>query len=785
VKLWDASTMEPKLVLPSQPDWPTGLAFALGGKVLAVGRLDGSFELYGTQDGKPKAAVKPPPPPKPELLGLEPRGLRSGTETRMKLTGRHLKAFEAPRVHGSAAKIRLDGAIADDHAWIVLDVPASPAAGQIELSLAKGSTESARIKAFIEPLPQVAEGAPAPDLPASFWGTLRERGETDEISFEARAGEEIVLDAAARRVGSKAELVLSLHDAQGRLLAENVDFEGEEDPLIVWRAPADGRYAARVRDLQLGGSTDHGYRLSIGALPLVTTVFPLAVPARARTSLRLVGHNLPAEARVEVEAGEPGMLTVPLDAARFRSRRAHQVAVSELPEILEAEDNDRPDRAQPLAIPGGASGGFSTPGDADHYRFEARAGQDWVIETEAARRGLPTDTRVEILHPDGRPVPRVLLRAVRDSYLTFRPIDANAPAGRFWQWEEMDLGQYLYLQGEVVRLFLAPRGPDSTWDFFALGGKRRNYFDTSAVAHPLDEPAYIVEPLPPGSTPPPNGLPVFPLAFVNDDDPERRWGSDSRLHFKAPADGPYLLRLTDSRGGSGPRHLYRVVVREARPDFEVSVQGATTVPAGSGTGFTLVVDRRDGFEGPVKVEIDGLPEGFHVSSPLWIEEGKTEAKGVLYADADATRPEAGRTPAPRAAATARIAGREVRKAVQGLAAPDLAKAPRTRVWLQPDASAPGREIVLQPGGRVPALIRIRREGHDERVTFDLENLPFGCVVDDIGLNGILIPEGQTERRIFLNCASWVEAMTRPAFARVREGPNPASAPLTIRVPARN
>jgi hypothetical protein len=106
------------------------------------------------------------------------------------------------------------------------------------------------------------------------------------------------------------------------------------------------------------------------------------------------------------------------------------------------------------------------------------------------------------------------------------------------------------------------------------------------------------------------------------------------------------------------------------------------------------------------------------------------------------------------------------------------------VWLEPEQPAAGEAITLRPGGMVAARIRIARTGHNERVTFDVENLPFGAIVDDIGLNGILIPEGQTERRIFLTCAKGVDETTRPIYARIREAPSATSAPVPVRVPAR-
>ncbi len=783
VKLWNAGDMTPKLALEVQPDWPVGLAFASGGKSLAVGRLDGSFQVYETAAGKPQAAAAPAPA-KPELSGLEPRGLQRGTTSKLKLTGRNLAALSELRVHGGKAEAVLEGVPAADHVWIKVTLPEA-SAGELEFSLAKAGTETNRVKAFIEALPQIAEhegGVTSAPLPASFWGVLSGRGDEDRFTFEAKAGETLVLDAAAKRLGSKAELVLSLLDATGRVIASNIDFEGESDPLLVAKIPADGTYTATLRDLQLGASADHWYRLSAGALPVLGAVFPLSVPAGVETELQLIGPNLPAGSRVKVIAGASGEVAVPADAARFRARRVFTVKVAAAPEVIEAEDNDRPAQAQPVSAPGGANGRFQNPGDVDHYRFSAKAGQTWVLETQAAQLGLPTDTALELLHPDGRPVERVLLRAVRDSYLTFRPIDSTGNGGRFWQWEEMDLGQYLYLQGEVVKLLLAPRGPDSTWDFFTIGGKRRTYFDTSATAHALDEPAYIVEPLPPGTKPPANGLPVFPVHHRNDDDADRRLGSDSKLLFKVPADGDYVVRVTESRGAGGERHLYRLILREARPDFRATLEGVVpSVPLGSGTNFSVRIDRIDGFEEAVRVDISGLPAGFRVSTPIIVEEGHTEAKGTLFAAADATKPSA--EDGARVKVVAGAGGRKVD--VKGFGTLDVAKRPRTLVWLEPDEPGAGDEIVLKPGGRVTAKLRIHREGHNDRVSFDLENLPFGSVVDDIGLSGILIPEGQTERRIFLNCTAWVAPMTRPAHARVREAPNPTSAPITVRVPARN
>ncbi len=788
VKLWNAADVSLRIALEAQPDWPTALAFALDDKALVVGRLDGSVQFYDASSGKVMAAAAPA---KPEIAIVAPRGVQRGRGAEIRITGKNLPtltgaATSDPRLHAQV----LPGG------WIGVTANPDLPAGAVDLWVTGPGGESNRVKLFVEDLPQVAkrEGAEpthAP-LPASFWSAFTARGITDAFAFDAKAGETIVVDAAAKRLGSKAELVVTLTDSAGRVLASNIDFEGEADPLITFAIPADGRYLLHAGDLQLGASNEHYYRLSVGALPVVNACFPLSVPANSEATVRLIGTNLPKDAIVTLKTGGPGEMAVPVDPARFRARRDFKVIVSDLPETLETEDNDTPATAVRMQAPGSGNGLIGHPGDVDLWRFETKSGRAWMIETQAAQRGSPVDTRIEVLHADGRPVERVLLQAVRDSWITFRPIDANANGARLWQYQEMDLGQYLYLQGEVVKLFLAPRGPDSQWDFFTLGGKRRCYFDTSATAHPLDEPAYIVEPRPPGSKLVPNGLPAFPLFYANDDDGDRRLGTDSRLVFVPPADGAYLVRVTDVKRAGGERYAYRLVVRDAKPDFRATIEGANAaVPAGCGLAFTARVERIDGFEGPVRIDVDGVPPSFAVSTPIVIEAGQSEAKGTIFAAADAPKP-AGAT--LKIKATAVVDGREI---VRDVAAPgtlSVAAKPRTVVTLEPDEGAvglpavgpakAGEVITLKPGGMVAARIRIERTGHNERVTFDVENLPFGAIVEDIGLNGILIPEGATERRIFLTCGRGVEEMTRPVYARVREAPNSTSRPVLIRVPAR-
>ncbi|MEZ6064192.1 MAG: c-type cytochrome domain-containing protein [Planctomycetaceae bacterium] len=349
----------------------------------------------------------------------------------------------------------------------------------------------------------------------------------------------------------------------------------------------------------------------------------------------------------------PSLSPVPMEAA------------AAMEQLTEQEPNSTPRSAQPIALPAkisGVIGGTSdTSADRDCFRFSARAGEEWVIEVNAARSKSPLDSFVEVLTDTGESVERVRLQAVRDSYFTFRGKNGDESGDfRVFNWEEMELNQYLYANGEVARLWMYPRGPDSGFLVYPGGGKRWGYFGTTPVAHALGEPCYIVEPLPTGTEPIPNGLPVFPIHYENDDDSTRELGADSRLTFLTPEDGEYVVRLSDVRGFEGDDFKYTLTVRPSRPDFKVTVNDQNpTVPAGGGREFKVTVDRIDGYDGPVTVEFDNLPTGFRVAAPVTIEPGQMQAFGLLLCAADAPEVAEAEQSASRSRSMATIRGEAI------------------------------------------------------------------------------------------------------------------------------
>jgi hypothetical protein len=653
IKFWNPSTLAELRTLERQSDVAPALAFLPGNRHgLVVGRMDGSLAIYDATSGQPITAA-------------------------------------------TAARSIL--ALAADP-WMKACRPLLCTFTILTAVSLNGFLEAIPEQPEVEPNNTPAQANALTKLPVTIVGALNVLGDADYFSFDAAAGQTFVFDAAARSIGSKAAPRLSLFDAEGKLLRDQSEFDSASDPLLVYRFDRAGRYLIRIDDRMMAGGADHKYKLTIGAIPYVVGCYPLSVPAGKATDVELIGYNLPPDAKATVQAGSPGETPVPVDTGKFHIRGPIKVLVGDLPEIVPAESNravisavnDTLQRAAPMAAPGSAAGRIhlrsaGLPSEANFYRFESKAGQNWIIETEAARRGSPIDTRIDVLSVDGQPIERVVLQAVRDSYINFRGIDSLAGAPRLKSYEEMELNQFILMGGEVCKLYQAPRGPDSDFGLYqALNGQRRAYFDTTATSHANFEPVYVVQPHPPGTKLPNNGLPSFPIYYSNDDDAERKLGRDSRLLFTAPVDGPYVIRVIDSRAQAGERYVFRLTVRKPQPDFRVSLVGANpTVSAGGGKQFKVQADRLDYFDGDIRVDITGLPPGFTVTTPLTIQAGHLEAQGVLFALEGAPQP-----PMPNAAisqivATARVDGREVTHPVGSFGQIKLGGKPSIVVHLQP------------------------------------------------------------------------------------------------------
>ena len=266
---------------------------------------------------------------------------------------------------------------------------------------------------------------------------------------------------------------------------------------------------------------------------------------------------------------------------------------------------------------------------------------------------------------------------------------------------------------------------------------------------------------------------VARIDYVNDDGGARFGGKDSRLHFEAPADGEYFVRLRDVRGLEGDRFAYRLTVREPAPDFDVTFDPKSfNVPRGGRVSVTVTADRRDGFGGPIDVEFRDLPAGLTATAGR-IPAGADTTVLMVSATANASFEgqqamlrsmfrkdfDVAGVAALKLVARATIDGQVVTRdadLVDPISVVALAPSPDLVV------TTGVQQIEVVAGQHVALTVSIERHnGFTARVPISVMNLPHGVRVDDIGLNGVMITEQESTRTIHIVVERWVQPQTQP------------------------
>lgn len=251
-----------------------------------------------------------------------------------------------------------------------------------------------------------------------------------------------------------------------------------------------------------------------------------------------------------------------------------------------------------------------------------------------------TEVGVKLFHDSGETTQTVKLPST-DKPFVFRPTDGTGPAAPtpnpfrvspFPNVLEAEPNDSVEKASKPVAWPVAFNGiieKAGDEDHFRFTAKKGTEIDVQAFAYrlgtPLDPVVAVLHP---------NGE----LLALNDDDETH----DSRVKVKIPADGEYVVRVTDKRKQGGPRFIYRVEL--TKPEAGLGVFLAPTgrktqekqsviVPRGNRVVAYMAV-RRDGIDGPVSVSANDLPKGVTVTVPS-IPAGEFFAPVVFEAAADA------------------------------------------------------------------------------------------------------------------------------------------------------
>ena len=195
---------------------------------------------------------------------------------------------------------------------------------------------------------------------------------------------------------------MSIYDSNGNELAYDDHYLFHPDPVLYCKIPKDGQYVLEIRDALYRGREDFVYRIAVGELPFVTSVFPLGGPAGTETAVELKGWNLPVQKlTMDAKDKEPGIIPLSIRRGEVISNIV-PFAVDTIPECLEQEPNNDPADAQQVALPIIVNGRIDKPGDWDVFRFEGRKGQEIVADVDARKLDSPLDSVLKLTDADGR-----------------------------------------------------------------------------------------------------------------------------------------------------------------------------------------------------------------------------------------------------------------------------------------------------------------------------------------------------------------------------------------------
>jgi hypothetical protein len=234
-------------------------------------------------------------------------------------------------------------------------------------------------------------------------------------------------------------------------------------------------------------------------------------------------------------------------------------------------------------------------------------------------------------------------------------------------------------------------------------------------------------------------------------------GKDAALTFTPTVDGDYVLRVRDLNSKGGPTAVYYIECDWAVPDYTLRCDpDKAMIGPGSSTAWFVHVNRLNGFAGPVKVEVKGLPEGVTVN-PLTIP--ATMTQGLLVVTAAANAPKGAANVQIVGTATATIDGKEqtlTRSCTpnQEIYFPGGGRG-RFDVRLQTVAvteasdilqvKVSATEIKLKPGQEVRLDVTIeRRADYDKAVSLDVLLRHLGTVFGNPLPPGVTIVEGKSK-----------------------------------------
>jgi hypothetical protein len=596
----------------------------------------------------------------PQLTRVMPRGGTRGTELELTFVGQRLDdaqeiLFYEPGI--TVKEVKPNGANSC-RAKVAVDPDAR--IGEYRFRVRTESGISPLRTFFVGNLPVVEEKEPNNDpskpqkldLNVTVTGVMENEG-ADCFAVEAKKGQRISAEVEGMRLGTAMfdPFLTVLDDAGAEVATCDDSALFLQDPFVSFLAPKDGRYVIKLRESSYGGSGDTYYRLHVGTFPRPTAVYPAGGEVGRELSVKFLGDPTGPFTQTVKLAAEPDKHFRVFPEQDGRTAPSGNVfRTSEFPNVLEAEPNDTFDKATSssgVSVPLAFNGIIEKAGDVDVFLFKAAKGQELEIRCYARRLRSPLDPVVRVLNPKGNGISANDDSGGPDSYLRLAvPEDGEYGVA---------VNDQLHSGGPdyVYRVEVTPAVPKVTlavpfFDQVNVSQERQtivvpkgNRFATLVRATRSDFGGAVTlgaSNLPDGITMTTDGITdggdVTPVVFEA--------AGDARLAAKlveltakptnsdAKLESSFAQNIVLVPNGNQPPFYttttdrLAVAVAEEAPFKLTLVQPKVPLVQGGSMDLRVKVDRKPGFDGPIRLRMVFDPPGVTASTNSEIGEGKTE-----------------------------------------------------------------------------------------------------------------------------------------------------------------
>ena len=576
----------------------------------------------------------------PQLTSISPRAAQRGQTIDITLEGKNINEnaevwfnqegiIAEIKKKSPAASVRFNGSGISgnipNNPRLVISFQIAPEAplGNHQIRLITPNGVSNPQNFIVGDLPEIKEQEPNAtpaeanmlELPVTVNGTVASIDDIDMYRFKLKKGARLICDINAQRMGSPLDSYIELYDPSGNEVVKSGDGNGL-DSFIDYTTDQEGEYTLYLRDIRYQGGGNYLYRLSIGELPYLQSVFPLGGKRGAANNVNVAGANLGSVNAIQLDISPDASLGIQqlrVSTPSGLETNPYPYAIGEFNEANETEPNNALAEENKIGTPITVNGKIEKAGDVDRYSIKVEKGARFVFEVKAREFRSKLDPLLTIYsHKKGEAEDSVEEQVLSvnddasgvDAIVTFTFPEAGDYGISVRDLNGAGGGDYPY------RLTIRPLNPG-----FRVNVSTDNPRISRGGTLMLTVSAARVDGF--------NGAlrfysPDLPKGFVVSPTILYAGQNQGLLTITAPSDAalglhPFSIVGVGAVGGSrieetaSPKEIL-LTVMEA-PPFTLSFADVDiNVVHNKSTNFHVIADRREGFNAPIALTVQGMPQ---------------------------------------------------------------------------------------------------------------------------------------------------------------------------------